>query len=151
MKDICMRLRIMVFMGAAYLLLGIRFAAAADANAELHALLSRQIELSVSVNEQQQRLEGCLSDPALTSPEIMELRRQLDRMRQQLTAAEIAAQPDQRSTDIRRELISTQNLLRVKIEALPAVRARIDRIEADRRTLQESGRRIRELRDATVK
>jgi predicted nucleic acid-binding Zn-ribbon protein len=132
-------------------LAGVGPASAADANAELHALLTRQIALSVAVNEQQLRLDGCLEDPNLTSPEIAALREQIARLQHELTATGTNAPPDLRRAEIRREVTDTQKLLRSKIEALPEVRARIERIAADRRALQEADQRIRELRAGSLK
>jgi hypothetical protein len=103
------------------------------------------------VHEQQSRLDGCLNDASLTSPEIEAVRRQLDALRQELAVAGDSEKAEARREAVRREMVCTQELLRVKMQVLPAVRAQVERIEADRRTLKEAGQRIRELRDATAK
>jgi len=128
---------------------GLGAAAADGAAAELHALLVRQVELSVAVSEGQRQLDGCVGDPSLTSPEIEALRRQLGDMRNELAAA--AARADGRAEEMRQAMVRTQALLRVTIEALPAVREKIERIETGRRELLETGRRIRELREAAAR
>ncbi len=126
-------------------------AAASEAETELNELMVRQVELSLKVHEQQSRLDGCLNDASLTSPEIEAVRRQLDALRQELAVAGDSEKAEARREAVRREMVCTQELLRVKMQVLPAVRAQVERIEADRRTLKEAGQRIRELRDATAK
>ena len=98
----------------------------AEIDQKLAALAQRQVELSFTLKDQLQKNDTLWMDPKYTSPKIVELRKRMDALRQ--------------------EMMQVQLALRQSVMELPEARAEIEKVAQGRAEYQTLALQIEELK-----